>query len=290
MDSNMNSYIKDIKTAVQEIKSKDDDQTAFEKCVLEIEKIFTLMNEQYTKKEEKGGILFKNNKIKCVVEDMTRVSHKTDSHLKSKNEKQVLKDIEYHVNNKTLTGMKLKNAYPNKDIIGISVVGGRGKHYDLVLKLKDKDNVVHEETCELKYSYKYKKIDTSKPPWISGVQFSNGSGSSYIVGREYAAQFYKVLPLLKAHYKIEEPIPSLEEYYSDVMKQGKPITSFVCKLREHGYKTEFLSQFRKDFNKTFKLSEVHYPQLIDEVYKKANESFVQKENWLQIHGSLETPD
>lgn len=285
----MNDEIQNIKTAIQNVKEYDN---TFANSVLQIEKVFIEMNIPYRKYETSKGIELKNDKMKCLIQDLVKKVSKVNTYEKVIKEKENLNNIKYHIENDTPTGQKIKSSF-TKDgmsIVGIEVIGGRGKHHDLVLKLKTSEGDVVEETCELKYSQKKTKINTSKPPWISGVQFSNGSGKLYIVGMEYVKAFYNVLPELKDHYNIEEPIPSFEDYYNDVMLQGKPKTPFVCKIRDCGYKSTFLSDFRKNFNKTFKLDEKYYPQLIEEVSLKVKESFNEKDNWLQIHGSLDHPD
>ena len=147
------------------------------------------------------------------------------------------------------------------------------------------------KTVEFKGS-KYKKaVDTTKPPWVDGVQFYNGTGKNFNVGREYARQFYDtMMDEIIEHYSISVPKPTYEEWEKDAFRQSKPKTAFVNELRSKGYKSDYLSDCRKKFNKQFILSEEQLEILKAEVYSIANEALSSKDYWIQIHGTMDEPD
>ena len=67
-------------------------------------------------------------------------------------------------------------------------------------------------------------------------------------------------------------------------------TPFVKELREKGYKSEYLSDCRKKFNKEFVLNADQLETLKNEVFTVSNEVLSSKDYWLQIHGAMEIPD
>lgn len=200
--------------------------------------------------------------------------------------------IHYHINNLTPSGVKIIEAFvsefPLETIFFYTVESGanRSTHYDLLLIF---DN--GSKTVEFKGSKHHKCIDSSKHPWVYGVQFYNGTGSKFTIAHRYVREFYDYF-IDKAiqHFQIQTPKPTYEEWSKDAFKQGKPSTPFVCELREKGYKSTYLSDCRKQFNKNFIANTEDLMTLMDEVQHIANEALSCKDYWLQIHGNIDNPD
>jgi hypothetical protein len=206
--------------------------------------------------------------------------------------------IHHHVNNKTPSGDKIIAAFseniPLSPIFDSTVESGanRNTHHDLQIKYNAIDD--HPEilkTVEFKGSKHFKPIDDTKPPWFNGVQFYNGTGSKFTIGQKYARQFYDtMLDEIISHYEIQAPKPSYEIWEKDAFKQGRPTSEFVCELRQKGYLSEFLSNCRKKFNKTFISTTMDLIILMEEVQKIASDALTCKDYWLQIHGDINSPD
>ena len=216
-------------------------------------------------------------------------------HMRADNEAISLAKIHNHINNATPCGAKIREAFytafPETPLFVRSVMSGgnRSIHHDLKIEFAN-DNKAYK-TVEFKGSKHKKPIDATKQPWVNGVQFYNGTGSSFSVGKEYARQFYdKMLDEIIAHFGITVIKPSFEEWSKDAFTQSKPKTPFVKELREKGYKSEYLSVCRKKFNKEFLLSEDQLETLKNEVFAISNEVLSSKDYWLQIHGVMEDPD
>ena len=212
-------------------------------------------------------------------------------HTRSDNEALSLAKIHTHINNVTPCGAKIRAAFsaafPETPQFVRSVMSGgnRSIHHDL--KIQWAEAVA---TVEFKGSKHQKPIDTTKPPWVNGVQFYNGTGSNFSVGKEYAIQFYNtMMDEIIEHFAILTPKPSFEEWCKDAFTQSKPKTAFVKELREKGYKSEYLSDCRKKFNKQFVLTEEQLETLKNEVFTISNEVLESKDYWLQIHGAMEDP-
>ena len=215
-------------------------------------------------------------------------------HMRADNEALSLAKIHNHINNNTLCGAKIKEAFcvafPDTPQFIKSVMSGgnRSVHHDLKIGFAN-DNAC--KTVEFKGSKHKKPIDATKQPWVNGVQFYNGTGSSFSVGKEYARQFYdKMIDEIIEHFGITVIKPSFEEWSKDAFTQSKPKTPFVKELREKGYKSEYLSDCRKKFNKEFVLSEDQLETLKSEVFAISNQALSSKDYWLQIHGAMEDPD
>lgn len=216
----------------------------------------------------------------------------TDPHQRAKDEATNIALIHHHITNNTPSGQKIRNAFalafPNEPMFRNTVVSGanRSTHHDLQLQF-DTD----VKTVEFKGSYHFKPIDTEKPPWTNGVQFYNGTGSKFSIGHAYARRFYDtMLDEIQEHLQLKTPKPTYEEWVKDAFRQGKPLTPFVRELRERGYKTEFLSDCRKKFNKSFIATDMDLMVLIDEAQHIADEALSCKDYWLQIHGDINHPD
>jgi hypothetical protein len=221
-----------------------------------------------------------------------KVIKSADSHKKSKDEAINIARIHYHVNNITPSGVKIKEAYekefPDEHMFISTVESGanRSTHHDLQLKFEN-----DLKTVEFKGSQYYKNIDSSKHPWVNGVQFYNGTGSKFSIGQKYAREFYDLMmDTIIEHFKMESPKPSFEVWAKDAFAQGKPKTPFVCELREKGYTGEYLSNLRKEFNKNFTATDMDLIILMEEVQTIADSALKCKDYWLQIHGDIDDPE
>ena len=213
-------------------------------------------------------------------------------HTRSDNETLSLAKIHNHINNDTPCGAKIRDAFsaafPNTPQFTRSVISGgnRSVHHDLKIEWVG----VSIRTVEFKGSKHKKQIDATKPPWVNGVQFYNGTGSKFNVGKEYARQFYDtMMDEIIAHFGITTAKPSFEEWSKDAFIQGKPKTPFVKELREKGYKSDYLSECRKKFTKQFTLTSEQLETLKNEVYAISSQVLESKDYWLQIHGAMEDP-
>ena len=227
-----------------------------------------------------------------------KVAKDSTPHTRSDNEAINLAKIHNHLNTGTSCGDKIRQAFatefPNTPQFTSSVISGgnRSIHHDFQVKWTGSlDGDIVLKNVEFKGS-KYKKVvDTTKPPWVDGVQFYNGTGRTFGVGKEYARQFYDtMMDEIIAHYGISVPKPSYEEWEKDAFCQGKPKTSFVIELRSKGYQSDYLSDCRKKFNKQFVLDDAQLETLKSEVYAIANNVLSSKDYWLQIHGTMDEPD
>lgn len=220
-----------------------------------------------------------------------------DPHTRSDTEAVNLTKIHNHLNTGTPCGDKIRqafaSAFPDTPQFTTSVISGgnRSVHHDFMIKWKILEGEDVLNTVEFKGS-KYKKvIDTTKPPWVDGVQFYNGTGRTFGVGKVYARQFYDtMMDEIIANYSISVPKPTYEEWEKDAFCQGRPKTAFVTELRLKGYKSDYLSDCRKKFNKQFVLNEEQLETLKSEVYAISNQALSSKDYWIQIHGAMEEPD
>lgn len=218
-------------------------------------------------------------------------------HTRSDSEALSLAKIHNHINSGTPCGQKIRDAFavafPDTPQFNSSIISGgnRSIHHDFKIKWKELFDTDIFKTVEFKGSKYKKQIDTTKQPWVNGVQFYNGTGSTFSVGREYAIQFYdKMMDEIIAHFGILTPKPSYEEWSKDAFTQSKPKTPFVKELREKGYKSDYLSDCRKKFNKQFTLNADQLEILKSEVFTISNQVLESKDYWLQIHGAMDEPD
>jgi hypothetical protein len=208
-----------------------------------------------------------------------------------------LTKIHTHLNTGTPCGQKIRqafaDAFPDTSPFSSSVISGgnRSIHHDFKIRWKTLEGPDILKTVEFKGS-KYKKaVDATKPPWVDGVQFYNGTGKTFSIGREYARQFYDtMMDEIIQHFGITAEKPTFEVWEKDAFRQGKPKTAFVIELRSKGYKSDYLSDCRKKFNKQFVLDEAQLDTLKNEVYAISNTVLDSKEYWLQIHGAMDDPD
>jgi hypothetical protein len=218
-------------------------------------------------------------------------------HEKSKDEAIVVSQIHYHLNNNTPSGIKIKEAFvrdldlsKEDSLLNTKVSGAtRSIHHDFqIIMSNNSENI---KNVEFKGSKYFKPIDFTKSPWINGVQFYNGTGNKFSIGRDYAIKFYdECLDTIIKDLNIITPKPSYDEWSKDAFRQGKPITPFVCELREKGYCSEYLSVIRKKFNKRFIATTFQLIKLMFEVEELANEVLKCKDYWLQIHGDINDSD
>ena len=219
-------------------------------------------------------------------------------HMRSDNEALSLAKIHNHINQVTPCGEKIKAAFcaafPDTPQFCRSVMSGgnRSVHHDLKIQWANEFHYINEsKTVEFKGSKHNKSIDTTKQPWVNGVQFYNGTGKNFNVGLEYARQFYDtMMDEIIEYFSISIPKPTYEEWAKDAFTQSKPKTPFVKELREKGYKSDYLSDCRKRFNAKFVLNADQLEILKNEVFAISNEVLSSKDYWLQIHGAMEQPD
>ena len=211
-----------------------------------------------------------------------------------KREAHQLERIKFHIDNNTPNGIRVKNAFENKfkeKIIKIKIIGGRSKHFDLMI-YTDKGN---KYKVEYKGSMRCYPIDPEEPPWVTGIQFLNGNPKSFQLCGIYAREWFK---FVKHYIKINKfnmtsQIPSFEEYQTSIFKQAKNknpyILEFQKKYKDHTGKNK-IDVERKDFNKNFASTEINESILVnlkEEINKKYIEAMKEKEIWLQIHGDID---
>jgi hypothetical protein len=217
----------------------------------------------------------------------------TDPHKKSKDETILVELLHKEINNETSSGIKIKDSYnttfPGCKIVSTIVSGAnRTTHHDMQIQTINSTGDEIIQNVELKSSKYFRTIDTTKHPWVTGIQFYNGSGDKFSIGKKYARDFYDTfLDEIILHLEIQTPKPTFEEWSKDAFKQGKPSTPFVRELREKGYKSKYLSDCRKKFNKHFTVDQGELDILMKEVHQIAHEALNCKDYWLQIHGNIE---
>ena len=159
-----------------------------------------------------------------------KVIRMTKGQLKKK-EEQDIRDIVRHIQEKTLNGRKIITAF--HDACGMDIVnarvsgGGRSHHYDFEVSCTQYPGkwfkVEHKGSCHLKPILEEK-------PWLTGVQFYNGTGKKFLIAHIYAQRWYEKQVgsgLLKSKLNLKSDIPSLEEWKKkDAWKQGDPETDF----------------------------------------------------------------
>ena len=95
-----------------------------------------------------------------------------------------------------------------KAINGVRKSGGsRGEHYDFEIYIRGEGwkKVEHKGSIKIK--------DFGDKPWTTGVQFYNGTGNIFSIGRKYAQNFYDRYinsGVVSKKYEIETPIPPYE--------------------------------------------------------------------------------
>jgi hypothetical protein len=211
------------------------------------------------------------------------------------NESDDLNIINDSIQNNTDVGKKIKDAFEksfHKQIQSsrkIKKAGNNSAHYDLEILV---DNEWY--TVEHKGAKQYKPIDSSKPPWIQGVQFYNGIGSKYALGKRYAREWYDRF-IASGHiskkYDVKSEIPSFDDWASkDAFVCGDPKTPFGKELRSK-FKGDGKSggcfDERDELKKNFSISEQDLENIKNEVLSLAQNVLSEKKYWLQIQGNLQ---
>lgn len=153
---------------------------------------------------------------------------------------------------------------------------------------------------EHKGSQKYNPIDTSLPPWTTGVQFYNGGMEKYRFALKYAEEWYKMFigsGVLTKRYGITAPIPTLKEWIErDAKSQADPRTEYGKELKRkyralHNNEKVSLYAERDEFVREFSstlCTENDCIQLKEDITPIVKEVFEQKHYWIQIHGNIES--
>jgi hypothetical protein len=216
-----------------------------------------------------------------------------------KNEEADVKAIVEALNNpQTAHGAQLRAAFKAKFGEDIEAArqpqgaGGRSKHYDFEVQVAGAWRKV-----EHKGSKTYKGFDSELPPWTGGVQFYNGSGKTYTLGRLYARQWYDryiASGAIKHKYNIAAPAPDYETWFAkDAMKQGAPTTPFGKELRskfcgEGGGVRGRSGCFdeRDEMARDLTLGDADMETVKAEVLAIAQSVLSEKDYWLQINGDV----
>ena len=227
-------------------------------------------------------------------------------------EKQQLLDIEYNVNNNTEIGKIIKDKFYElyrEKLTKIDVIGGRGKHHDLLvysIKIKKyvDDKIRYKLTkkkrrCEVKGCKNVNANFTDKP-WETAVQFYNGPYNQFDICRKYATCWYNNYILtrrLTEKYNLESEIPSLEEWLkNDASVCRDPKTSYGLELkRKHReipgndkQKTRSLNKEKVELRPIFlkEITKDDLELLKQQVQPLVDKTMKEKEVWLQIYGDL----
>lgn len=230
------------------------------------------------------------------LKDITPQPKDTKKNFKKIKEEEQLDFIVDNIKRHTPTGLIIKDEFFKtfgKEIEDIRKEGGQRKdHFDFLIKIKDEG----WKKVEHKGSSEYKKIDNNIPPWITGVQFFNGTGNNFSLGRIYSERFYKKYienGYVSRKYNILSKIPTYAEWATDIFKQGRGRNKFIIELREKCVdnkpaRLKGLYKEREEFTKIFNasLSEDDIRILKNEVFEMANKVLSEKHYWIQIHGDL----
>lgn len=169
--------------------------------------------------------------------------------------------------------------------------GSRNDHYDFEIYIRGKGwkKVEHKGSDVLK--------NFGEKPWSSGVQFYNGTGNIFTIGRKYARGFYDkyiVTRIVSEKYKIDTPIPEYEVWEKAIFSQGNGCkTPFISELRKktvyHRTSHKGLYNERDEFTDFFNstLEEADFESLKNEANDMITKVMGHKDYWLQIHGNLD---
>jgi hypothetical protein len=221
-------------------------------------------------------------------------------HKKAIDEQKNIDKLHYHINNNTDSGKKIRDHFILLDENiklkkTIQCGANRKTHYDLKIETEPDESILNICRVEFKGSEKFTPINDNKPPWFYGVQFYNGTGSTFNIGNIYAKKFYdNCLDKIIHTLNIIISKPPYEQWVSDGFRQGKPKTDFVKKLKELNDTNDnirkFLSNLRIEFNKTFVLTENELNIFKIEAEKIIENVLNEKDYWLQIHGDIDNPN
>ena len=209
------------------------------------------------------------------------------------NEDADVKRIVADIHNKTPQGIRLIEKFKerfNKDLLDATQptkAGGRTTHYDFMI------NVAGEGWCQVEHKggRVFKPIDPDQPPWAQGVQFYNGTGNQYALGRRYAEEWYTRYVAsghLSQKYNLAAPIPDLQTWLAkDAFKQGNPATPWGVELRNRFRPGKGGCFDERDEMKTvFKVNPADLETIQTEVLALAQQVLAEKHYWLQIQGDL----
>jgi hypothetical protein len=198
------------------------------------------------------------------------------------------------INSKSSLGLKLMadfRARHGKEILAARLRegGNRSSHYDFEI-LVDGD--------WKKVEHKGSQINTPIPETntvcYSGVQFHNGGCNLYTFTKKYAKIWYTTYissGLLAREFNITVGAPSFDDWYNkDCTVQGDPKTEFGIALKKavraaRGDKTSLLEK-RGAVNDKFDITSEEEAQLKKEVLTRVTSALVEKDFWLEVHGSL----
>ncbi|NBQ47127.1 MAG: hypothetical protein EBU33_01530 [Sphingobacteriia bacterium] len=219
---------------------------------------------------------------------------KTKSVLKQTEEKNIT-GIVNAIKNDTDAGRRLKDDFDKtfgKRITDIKLVGGRRRdHYDFDISVEGEGwkHVEHKGSSEY-------TVIKDGCPWKTGVQFFNGTGDLFSLGKKYAEKFYKLYigsGAVSERYAINAPIPSYNEWTKDIFGQGKGKNKFILELREKlvtskPAKEQGLYKERDEFTSIFNdaVSNDDKKELMKDVLRLANSVLDHKDYWLQLHGDV----
>lgn len=215
-----------------------------------------------------------------------------------KNEEADLNAIVAALNSpQTAQGAQLRAAFKSKFGLDVDAArqpqgaGGRSKHYDFEIQVAGEWHKV-----EHKGSTTYKGFDDALPPWTGGVQFYNGTGKTYTLGRLYARQWYDryiASGIIAAKYGVTSPAPDYETWFAkDAMRQGDATTPFGKELRSkfRGEGAPHLGggcfDERDEMAATLALSDADMETVKAEVLAIAQSVLSEKDYWLQINGDI----
>jgi hypothetical protein len=215
-----------------------------------------------------------------------------------KNEEADVKAIVTALNSpQTAQGAQLRAAFKSKFGLDVDAArqpqgaGGRSKHYDFEIQVAGEWRKV-----EHKGSATYKGFDADLPPWTGGVQFYNGTGKTYALGRLYARQWYDryiASGILKTKYGLTSPVSDYETWFAkDAMRQGDPTTPFGKELRSK-FRGEGAPHLgggcfaeRDEMARDLALSDTDMETVKAEVLTIAQSVLSEKDYWLQINGDI----
>jgi len=218
-------------------------------------------------------------------------------------EEQRVKWIITQVNERTELGMKMRHAYRDmfgKDIDHMehSSGGGRGDHYDMVIRHTDGSSVHCEEKGTDTY---YVDMTIFTVPWANSVQRYNGPGKKFpSICEPYAELWYNHLVRNSEHseeYQITSDIPSFEDYVRHDLYSTDPSTPWG---KEHKIKyrnmhpdsclngkKESPKDYRESINPQFVFTDEMKTQLISEINPTLKDCMNEKDCWLQTSGTID---
>ena len=182
---------------------------------------------------------------------------------------------------------ELKSLNPPIHAIKIQEVGGR-KSYDLEVT----DNNGKIWTIEHKGFSKYCDIQKGAP-WIKTTpQIVNVIGSKIELSSDFAQYwFLNIIPLLRDHYCIKEPMPSFEKYIKDIYKNS-PSDLFMIELKnkikkDKTFADEHWKSSHKAFIENYLKDDEKYLILKKTIIETIEKKLSKKDIWLNIQYSSE---